>query len=183
MDNEPLWTYEGNQDAISEWLDGWLNYAEASPADILIWAWLDGEAGSDADWTRDKELSEWIEASRTHRHAWEGVQRLLRILRAQDQPLPLALLVWALDVADETRKPPKRRRGRDARQNEFRNRRILIAIGMLQSGGLPATSNTGRSACHVVANKLNISYEAVRTIWCNGKNTRLSDYLNMNRGW
>ena len=109
---QQLWQYEGNEDAISKWLDRWLKF-QASPADQLASAWLYGEVEGDSGWTRNQELSEWIEASKTNRHAWESVKRLLQTLRKYDQPLPHTLLSWALDVADGTRQPPNRRRGRD----------------------------------------------------------------------
>ena len=179
----PLWTYEGNDEALSKWLDGWLIRRWVSPSDVLAWAWFYGEAHEGSEWTRDKELAEWIEASKTNRHAWEGVQLLLRTLRQQNIPMPFALLLWALDVADGTNSPPTRKRGRDAWQNELRDRHIVMAIDMLQCGGLPATSNTGRSACHVVADKLNLSYEAVRTIWLARRNTTIRDWLTLDRGF
>ena len=178
-----MWTYEGNEDVLSKWLDLWLTREEASPANLLTCAWFYGEANEDSGWTRDRELLEWIEASETHRHAWDGVQLLLRTLRQQNKPVPAALQSWALDVADGTNSPPKRKRGRDTRQNELRNRQIVAAIVMLRCWGLPATSNTERSACHVVANKLNLSYEAVRTIWLARQDMTIGDWLTRDRGF
>ncbi len=99
-----MWTYEGNEDGPSKWLDRWFTREEASPTDLLTWAWFYGEAIQDSGWTRDKELLEWIEASKTHRLAWDGVQLLLRTLRQQNKPVPAALLFWALDIADGTNK-------------------------------------------------------------------------------
>ena len=58
-----------------------------------------------------------------------------------------------------------------------------MAVRMLQSGGLPATSNTRTSACHVVAEKLHLSYEAVRTVWQNHKGMTLLEYLQLDRGF
>ena len=68
-----LWQYEGNEEAISRWLSKWLGF-EASPRDQLTWAWLHGEAEEGSAWTRNQELSEWIEASQKNSHAWEGVK-------------------------------------------------------------------------------------------------------------
>jgi len=177
-----LWQYEGNEDAISVWLDGWLT-RPASLADQLTWAWLYGEATPDSGWTRDQELEEWIEAATKEHRAWDGVKRLLRYLREHDEPVPVRLLLWSLDVADGTRKPPNRPRGRDATQNSLRNRSIVMAIAMLRSGGLPATSNTGTSACHVVAKKLHLSYEAVRTVWQQNKGMTVAECLRLDRGF
>ena len=176
------WRYENNQEELSSWLDGWLNH-KASLIEILAWAWFYGEAEPNSDWTREKELSEWIDASKTYRHAWEGVKYLLTTLRKSNQPLPVELMSWALDVADGTRKPPHRKRGRDGRQNSLRNKSIMTAIWLLQSGGLPATSSTGTSACHVVAERLNLTYEAIRTVWQNNKDMSLVDYRRLDRGF
>ena len=117
----------------------------------------------------------------TDRHAWDGVQLLLRTLRQQN--IPIALVSWALDIADGTNSPPTRKRGRETRRNELRNRQIVMAIVALEGGDLPATSNTGRSACHMVANKLNLSYEAVRTIWRDRRDMTPKDWLTMDRGF
>ena len=179
---QQLWRYEDNKAAISDWLDGWLNH-KASPFEFLTQAWLYGEAEGASGWTREKELSEWIAESKSHWHAWEGVKHLLKTLRKHEHPLPVALLLWALDVADGTRKAPKRRRGRDETQNSLRNKSIVTAICMLQSGGLPATSSTAISACHVVADKLSLSYEAVRTVWQDNRNMTLGDILRLDRGF
>ncbi len=179
---QQLWRYEENHEEISSWLDGWLNH-QASPIKILAWAWFYGEAEGDSGWTRDRELSQWIEASKTYWHAWEGIKYLLTTLRKCNQPLPVALVQWALDVADGTRRAPKRSRGRDGTQYGIRNKSMVTAIWMLQSGGLPATSNTGISACHVVAEILNLSYEAVRTVWQKNKEMTLEDYLRVDRGF
>ena len=89
----PLWTYEGNAVNISEWLDGWFENIEASPADMLTWLWFYGVADPGSDWTRNRELLEWIEASQIHPHAWEGLKRLLRELRKGDHHQPPARTV------------------------------------------------------------------------------------------
>ena len=161
-----------------EWLDMWLK-REASPEDVLAWSWLYGEAHEGSGWTREEELSKWIAESQVDRSAWRGVQRLLERLRRDRQPIPLALLVWALEVADGTRKPPPRKKGRDGTQNFFRNFHIVTAVMVMKTCGFPATSNTGQSACHVVARYVNLSYEAVRTIWLKHKNTAIADSLNL----
>ena len=179
----PLWTYQGNEHNISDWLDGWLKNIDASPADLLTWSWFYGVATPGSDWTRNRELSEWIKASQTHPRAWEGVTRLLQELRKRDQPLPGQLLIWAVDVATGTRRPPIRSRGRDGEALKFRNIMIVMAVEALRHGSLPATSATGESACNLVAEKLGLSFEAVRTIWRDRKDTWLYNYLHMDRGF
>ena len=74
-----------------EWLEKWLK-ADASPDDILARAWLYGRPGKDPNWTREKELSEWITESQVDWGAWRGVQRLLEVLRVNQQPIPFVLL-------------------------------------------------------------------------------------------
>ena len=179
----PLWVYEGNEGNISEWLDGWLKGSDASPADLLIGAWFHGRATPGSGWTRNRELLDWIAASQSHPHAWEGVKRLLQELRKRDQPLPVELMVWALDVADGTRQPPVKSRGRDGDVLKLRNLRIVMAVEALRDGSLPATSSTGPSACGLVADKVGLSYEAVRTIWRDGKDKWLYNYRHIDRGF
>ena len=94
----PLWPYKDNEDALSKWLGGWLIRGEVPLSRMLTWAWFYGKAEGNSGWTRDKELAEWIEASKTHRHAWDGVQLLLRTLRQQNMTIPIALVPWALDI-------------------------------------------------------------------------------------
>lgn len=157
---------------MSEWLTAWLSKPkEASPDDILAWSWLCGEAKEGSDWTRDQELLEWIAESQVDWSAWRGVQRLLEILLRDHQPIPSALLAWALDAAAGTRNPPSRRRGRDGTQDSFRNLHIVTAVMAMKNCGFPATSNTGKSACNIVARHANLSYETVRTIWLKYRDT------------
>ena len=168
--------------ATYDWLTAWLSKPDgASPDDILAYSWFYGEAKEGSDWTRDQELLEWIAKSQVDWSAWRGVQRLLEMLRRNHQPIPFALLVWVLDVADGTRKPPPRKKGRDGTQNSFRNFHIVTAVMAMKTCGFPATSNTGESACHVVARHANLSYEAVRTIWLKYRDTVFADYFNMDR--
>ena len=185
MGKELLWKYEGNEAAISTWLDGWLKNRDLSRASILTVTWFRGEAKPGSDWSRDKELQEWIDASRTHFRAWEGLQHLLRTLRGHEQPLPFPLLAWALDVADGTRERPKQpKKGPDGGGNLLRNHQIVMAIHALTScSDLPVMSNTGKSACDVVAKKVNRSYEAVRDIWKDYKDTTPTDWLHLDRGF
>ena len=90
MDNEPLWIYEGNEDAISVWLGRLASRfskfhglaARHANRDMAL-----GEASPGSGWTRDKELSEWIDASQTSWDAWEGVRRLLSPASHASSPL------------------------------------------------------------------------------------------------
>ena len=177
MRKPPLWKYdEENEAEISTWLDEWLN-RDFSPAGLLTTLWLYGEATPDSNWTRDKELQEWIDASENHFRAWDGLQHLLRTLRQNEQPITVPLLLWALDVADGTREPPNRPRGRDAKENHYRDLAIVAAIHALNAGDLPEFSNTEESVIELVAKKVGLSYEAVRTIWLKRRKSYLRDYL------
>ena len=167
-------------DEIKSWLDGWLSH-DASPVDVLRRSWFHGEPQEGSDWTREKELSEWLAASKTNWHAWRGVQVLLKTLRENNHPIPISLVCWALDVASGRSSEPRRPRGRDSTVNTYRDRSIVTAVCALRGCGLPATSNTGRSACHMIAERLNLSYEAVRAVWLRHKNMSLADYLRIER--
>lgn len=103
-------------------------------------------------------------------HVWE---LLLAALARQRRDRPTAsidrpLLDWALDIAQGKREQPQRR-GRQAITNFGRNGMIVLTVDTIRSmGHRPATSNKPEpesSACGLVAKRLNLSYEAVRTIW------------------
>ena len=161
-----------------EWLDKLLKNAPLMD-DMLAWAWLYGEAEDGSDWTRDRELSEWIAESQIDWSAWRGVERLLEVLLSNGRPIPVVLVTWALEVAARIRRPPVRKRGRDGTQNVLRDRNITMAVNVMRNLGYPATSNTGQSACRVVAKYANLSYEAVRTIWLSHKHMTVADYLDL----
>ena len=125
-----------------------------------------------------------IVASEQDALAWKTVKSLVRKVRRQ-QPGSLAvsterdadwvaaleqLINWALDCFEGIRSEP-RTRGPDRRSNLMRNVAIAVTVNYIRNlGNRPATSNKpGRSACHVVAARLNLSYEAVRTIWRNSQ--------------
>lgn len=65
--------------------------------------------------------------------AWEGLRRLLEMLRDRNEPIPEILQWWAYDVAIGRRKPPGSGRGRPAKSE--RNARIVGAMRMLRAHG------------------------------------------------
>ena len=125
-----------------------------------------------------------INASKKDRLVWKILTLLLRKLRLQQVPIDLsneqeceqwkaarrALNAWAVDAHVGILKEP-RPRGRDKRWNGLRDAGIAVAVdGIRNLGARPATSKLpGRSACHAVANRIGLSYEAVCTIWQNNR--------------
>ena len=126
----------------------------------------------------------YINVSKKDRLVWQVLTLLLRKLRLQQVPIDFsnkqeceqweaarrALNAWAVDAHVGILKEP-RPRGRDKRWNGLRDAGIAVAVnGIKNLGARPATSNRpGRSACHAVANRIGLSYEAVRTIWRNNR--------------
>ena len=102
-------------------------------------------------------------------------------LRQRDRTLLFIRPVfdWILDGFLEIRTRPTRR-GRDPSTNLFRDSAIGATINEIRDLGIrPATSEKpGWSACHLVAKRVGLSYEAVRSIWLRqkvaGPNTRPS---------
>ena len=61
--------------------------------------------------------------------AWEGLRRLLIALRERGEEIPDPLIAWALDVACELRKPPRRKRG--PLRTDHRDVRMLEVLEIL----------------------------------------------------
>ena len=130
------------------------------------------------DFDKPDEWPRWVAASSDDPLAWKvcvalvwklcepGPGRGRRIGRLFLSPL----LMWALDVVVGTRKEP-RKRGRDPYVNHYRDIVIRSFVAAVRDVGLrPATSSGPRkSACHLVAERLNLSYQTVRNIWQDGK--------------
>ena len=161
--------YRWTRKEISNWLavstTNWHAYKVLRRA-IISFAWFHGV--DDSRLMRlDKEISKWIAASTTDWHAYKGLQRLYKTLRKHNQTIPKELLYWAADAHGGRLKKPKRKRGRDGLQNVLRDRFIVIGVKALEVIlGIPVTSiKAKRSACHLVAKRMNLSYEAVCTIW------------------
>ena len=161
--------------------NGWINCSRMRRRWMTCWLGYGfyGEAKDGSDWTRDRELSEWIAESQVDWSAWRGVERLLEVLLRDGRPIPVVLVTWALEVAARIRRPLVRKKGRDGTQNILRDRNIAMAVNVMRNLGYPATSNTGQSACHTVAKHANLSYEAVRKIWLSHKNMTTANYLDL----
>ena len=114
------------------------------------------------------EWQDWVDLSHECPLAWRVCVALVETLRVE-APLLLffsPLRDWALDVAQGIRVEP-RRPGRDPFANWIRNLVIVHFVAALRDlGSRPATSNIpGKSACHLVADRLGLSYQAVRNVW------------------
>ena len=73
---------------------------------------------------------------------------------------------WMLEVLEGKRHKPRRSSGRDERYYLLRDARIVATIEGLVKLDFPVYSETNhRSACHVVADCLNLSPETILTIW------------------
>ncbi|MDE2678193.1 MAG: hypothetical protein F4107_09550 [Gemmatimonadetes bacterium] len=119
------------------------------------------------DFHKPDTWAAWVIRSEDSPVAWKVCVVLVKRLRAESLArLVLSpLLNWALDVAVGIRSEP-RKRGRDPYANDFRNLVITVFVAEVRDVGLrPATSNAQESACHLVAERLGLSYENVRGIW------------------
>ena len=131
---------------------------------------------------RPEYVTVYIKASTKSRAAWTILTRLLRSVRLQQiamdfsneherEQCEAALNAWALDAHAGILKKPQTR-GQDKYSLAIRDAVIASTVnGIRNLGARPATSNIhpGRSACHVVANRIGLSYAAVRTIWQNNQ--------------
>ena len=133
---------------------------------------------------RPERVMVYIKASTRHRAALTILTCLLRKLRQQQLSMASsnehereqceaarrALTEWALDAHAGILKKPQTR-GRDKYALAIRDAVIASTVnGIRNLGARPATSRLpDRSACHAVANRIGLSYDAVRTIWQNNQ--------------
>ena len=116
----------------------------------------------------------FAQGSRHHPAAWLIMQAAVAHLREQGpeairDAVGGPVLEWALDVAEGTLDPPKKPRGRDPLALLGRDAVIaafVAAIHDLRYRPVKASDKTqGGSVCHLVADRLEISYETVCRIW------------------
>ena len=112
-------------------------------ASYLINRWTHAEPATAEGMLWITSLVNW---SLTQRWAWDALQRLLRALRYERQPIPLPLREWADGVAVGDRPRPGQGPGR--RSNEERDFRIWIVVRTLvrEQGKLQAEAHTEVSA-------------------------------------
>ena len=128
----------------------------------------------DLGWTREGELEEWIEASDRSWSAYEGVKRLLRGLRYDEEPIPEALARWSMDVAAGDRRQPSK--GHRPASQRYRDGDIVKTIRSLTAGPLQRRARikmvTQEMACQLVAEELHLGFDTVRKIWQRDKSLR-----------
>ena len=116
------------------------------------------------------------EESKTGWLEWRVMKAAIAHLREQEpdamrDAVGSPLLAWALDVAEGKRTPPKRPRGRDPLDNVVRDVVIADMVSRIHKLGHRALTGAAKdydgSACHLVAERLGMSYEAIRRIWQN----------------
>ena len=109
---------------------------------------------------------------------WEVLRSLLRLLLQRPEDFPpvpsqaIGLLkAWGLEVAAGLRPRPPRRKGPDPRVTPFRHSVIAFTVDRIRRlGRYPATtSNESGSACHLVAERLDLNSDSVRKIWAQQK--------------
>ena len=98
-------------------------------------------------------LMSWINWSHTRPWAWNALQRRLRWLDENDQPIPRPLQMWAIGVASGRCKPPRHNR------NDDRDFRIVAAVRVLMREG-----HSQRAACREVEDAVPLTFEAVQSV-------------------
>ncbi|MDE2667218.1 MAG: hypothetical protein OXI69_13825 [Acidobacteriota bacterium] len=149
----------------------WLDFLEATLAEFGTYEFLVEMQGEGLR-RRPEMLALYILASQEDRLAWDVLEALVRRLRRGGKPLPNRLAEWWIDAAAGVLKKPKGG-GRVAHRNRMRDLAIAAAVnGIRDVTGIPyefdqRISAHPRTACHVVAERLNMSYGAIRSIWRN----------------
>ena len=118
-----------------------------------------------------KELQFFIATSKTSPISWTAVELIAERRLRTDQPLGDDLRLWLADMlAGKARRPPSKS-GRP--KKTIRNVRICAALLVLQQLGLSVTLDDGTdrksSGCGVVADILNLSHNAVATVWTDAR--------------
>ena len=94
---------------------------------------------------------------------------------AKDTAMVGILFDWAVDAFVGISPQPKKRRGGDVLKHFRRNNWIYEAVERI---GKPYTSPDGKQcACRLVAERIGMSYEEVRTVWRNVKKTRNTEMV------
>lgn len=116
----------------------------------------------------EEALRNWIPASERDIDYWDALHVLAAELLRNGERLPDALANWLAEVLEGKRRRPKQKPGRRWYANGARDSWTGYAIGILWTLGIRPTRNQAspaQSGCDVLANHLNLSYEAVASIW------------------
>lgn len=109
-----------------------------------------------------------LQKAETDRLAHKAACEVAAGLLNQGAPLPPALAKFAADALRGSN-VPKGRRGPDKRDDLLRNIRIVQVVCLLQEREILPTRNNatlpGNYGCDIVAEVLNLSYDAIAKIW------------------
>lgn len=90
-------------------------------------------------WARNvlpEQLPRLINESATDIVAWRDLERIIKVLRKNDLPVPPILSEWVLKVAEGARSKPKSKPGPPADTNKARNKCIVKTLNDLRACGL-----------------------------------------------
>ena len=145
----------------------WLEPARAEPiltGDRIARHWFDLPETDAGRW---EELRFFIAASRTSPIFWKTVELIAERRLRTGQPLGDNLSLWLADMLVGKARRPSGKVGRP--KNTHRDLRVFAALLVLQQLGLSVTLGDGgdrkSSGCGVVAEILDLSYNAVATVW------------------
>ena len=130
---------------------------------------MDGHIRRDFGEHRAEEaLKNWIPASERDIDYWDALHVVAAELLRNREVLPNTLADWVADVLEGARTKPKQKPGKRRYANGARDSWTGYAIDILWTLDFAPTRNQAspaRSGCDVLAEHLNLSYEAVASIW------------------
>ena len=147
----------------------WLDFLECTLAKFGSYEFM-VDCLADSCERQPETLAAYIVVSEHDRLTWDALHALVPRLRADGKDVPPALRDWCMDVATGVSKRPKQG-GKVKWRNRARDISIVAAVnGIRDVTDLPfefdePKSREPRSACHVVAERLDMKYPTVRTIW------------------
>ena len=136
---------------------------------------------------KEEELRWFVIASAQDRMYWDVLEFLLRRLWTTGRPVPRVLVAWWMNATTGVIEKPIRG-GRHDRRNIFRDRIIATIVNMVrQVTDLPyefdetsyKRGRAPRTACHSVAERLDMPFATVRTIW---RKTECMSIVHLNAG-
>ena len=133
------------------------------------WHWIREHFGE----SRAAEaLRNWIPESETNIEYWTALHTVASEILRRREVFPHMLADWIADTLDGTRTKPRQKPGPKWYAMLSRDMWICYVVSILWSIGLPPTRNNAsrqESACDAVAYQINLSYEAVASVWARAK--------------